>query len=413
MTRLGRAREVVPEPSAGAFPRLRPMADARRHVPGGPPVGAPPGVILEALRQGAGLLREEIRASGRPSGVTTRPLLTQPHPTADGLFRAARTPAPWLWLTERMVVVTWRDVQGTNRTLLWCPSDHERDSGAAAVRRLRDRLPVPARFLMQLHGTPVNQLQALGVDPADIDFVCFPHLQTQDLRRVLGTVVSDPKLIRDGPEGGWFPNARLLVQRAEWETLRHTHPLQSPWYQSDSFAALDRRRIELLDGDHLIAPGVALISTPGHTMGNQSLVLHTSEGVQVASANGVLPESWAPGASRIPGLRRYTLETGLEVIPRARTLEFASWQYASMVGEAALADRTPDARFPLILPVGELAPHRLAPGLQPTFRKHAIEHGRVLPSHAGTGHAGASRVRVQLMTQVSARPAVTKDASAR
>jgi hypothetical protein len=75
------------------------------------------------------------------------------------------------------------------------------------------------RFLMQLHGTLVNQLQALGVDPAAIDFVCFPHLQTQDLRRVLCTVVSDPELSPHGPECGWFPNARL-VQRAEWESLR-------------------------------------------------------------------------------------------------------------------------------------------------------------------------------------------------
>ncbi len=380
MTRLASvATDPVPTgPVASGFPRLRPMAEARGHVVGGAPVGSPPGETLEALRQGATALREQVRESGRPLGVATRPLITQPHPTAHGLFRAARTPAPWLWLTERMVIVTWRDPVGQDRTLLWCPSDHERALGAAAVRRLRDRLPVPARFLTTVHGTAVGQVHALGIDPAHIDFICFPHLQTQDLRRLLGSTSSE-----DEPGGGWFPNARLLVQRSEWATIQHPHPLQSAWYQTPSFDELDHARVELLDGDHLIAPGVALVSTPGHTMGNQSLVLHTAEGVQVASGNGVLPESWAPGASQLPGLRRYTLETGLEVIPRASTLEFASWQYASMVGEAALADRTPDARFPLILPAGELEPSRMAPGLRPTYRKLAIEHGRVLPSHVG------------------------------
>ncbi len=369
-------------PLDGRFPMLRPLADARRHVPDGPPVGGPPGAVLEHLRGAAVELAGQIRASGRPAGVTTRDLVSQPHPTAYGLFRAARSAAPWLWLTDRMVVVTWREPSGRERTLLWGPSDHELATGASAMLRLRDRLPVPARLVTTVHGTASGQLRSLGIDPADVDYITFDHLHTQDLRRVLGTRGPAPDLGAEEALDGWFPNATLLVQRAEWETLRHPHPLQSRWYQTTTFNELDPARVAVLDGDHLLGPGVALVSTPGHTMGNQSLVLHTADGVHVVSGNGILPECWAPGASRLPGLRRYTLETGLEVIPRASTLEFASWQYASMVAEAALADRTPDGRFPLVLPTGELQPHRLAPGLRPTFRMRGIEHGRVLPSHA-------------------------------
>jgi glyoxylase-like metal-dependent hydrolase (beta-lactamase superfamily II) len=57
---------------------------------------------------------------------------------------------------------------------------------------------------------------------------------------------------------GLFPNAAILVQRAElgWSTL-----------------TLPQDQLVLLDGDSTIAEGVKLVATPGHTPGHQSVVV--------------------------------------------------------------------------------------------------------------------------------------------
>lgn len=373
-----------------ALPRIEPLARARRHVPGGPPVGGPVGAVLVDVRHAAVAVREEVRASGTPDAVATRPLVTQPHPTAWALHRATRSPLPLVWLTDHMLVVQWTRHDGGREVLLWGAADHEHDAATVAMRLLRDRLPLPAGLVRTVHGRVTGHLRSLGVDPADVTLLAFDHLHTQDLRRELGTVGPDPVLSPDGPLRAWFPNARMLVQRAEWETLRHPHPLQQRWYQPDTFAGLPPDRLVQLDGDHLLGPGVALVATPGHTAGNQSLVLHLAGRVHVVSGNGVAAECWAPSASRLPGVRRHALDTGNEVVPRASTLEFASWQYASMVAEALLADRSPDGRFPLLVPTGELTAHRLAPGMRPTWSAGPVEHGHLLPSSAlGPGGAAA------------------------
>lgn len=370
-------------PTSAEFTVLEPLADARRHVRGGQPVGAPPGVVLDEVGPAAAAVREEVRASGRPDGVATRALVTQPHPAGFALHRALRVPVPAVWLTDRMVVVTWTRDDGRSEVLLWGPADHERDHATTAMQQLRARLPGPDRLLRTVHGSAAGHVRALGIDPSDVTLVVFDHLHTQDLRRVLGTVGPTPVAggaPREVP--GWFPNARLVVQRAEWEGLRRPHPLQSRWYQPDTFADLDHERVVVVDGDHLLGPGVGLVATPGHTAGNQSLVLHLDDGVHVVSGNGVLAECWAAGSSRLRGLRRYALDTGLDVVPRASTLEFAAWQHTSMVAEAVLADRDGDGRFPLVQPTGELTPHLLAPLVRPTVVRGGLSHGTVLPSRA-------------------------------
>jgi hypothetical protein len=377
--------ELPDVPTDTSFVRLEPLMAARRHVTGGAPVGGPAGIVLRDVRSAALEVARLVRASGEPDGVVTRPLLTQPHPASWAMHRALRAGTPTVWLTDRLVVVQWTDPDGSRQVLLWGPVDHERASETSAMQQVVDRLPLP-RVLRSVHGTVPGHLRALGIDPADVTLVAFDHLHTQDVRRVLGT--PGPVADVDGDRRelpGWAPRARMLVQRAEWEGLRRPHPLQSRWYQAATYADLDPDRLLVLDGDHLLGPGVAVVATPGHTAGNQSLVLHLDGRLHVVSGNGVAAEAWAPAASRLPGVRRHAAATGVEVVPRASTLEYASWQYASMVAEAALADRTTDGRFPLILPIGELTRHPLAPLVRPTHVMGALTHGSVLPSRAVSG----------------------------
>ncbi|HEY5853862.1 MAG TPA: hypothetical protein VIW24_07365 [Aldersonia sp.] len=63
--------------------------------------------------------------TGMPDSVATADLVTLPYPTRFGLFRASSAIAPFLSITNRMIVVRWTESGGRKRTLLFEPSDHE------------------------------------------------------------------------------------------------------------------------------------------------------------------------------------------------------------------------------------------------------------------------------------------------
>jgi hypothetical protein len=359
------------------FRPLRPLMEARGVEPGGPLGRVPAGAELAALREAVPSLRAELIESGTPTGVTTCDLITLPYPTEFGLWRAANVRAPYLWITNRMLVVQW-DEAGRTRTLLWEPSDHERGEHTPYFARLKRETPLPSSVLTTAHGTVPGHLQALGIAPADVDYLAFDHLHTQDVRRLVGTTRPAPDLgYTDRPVPAWFPNATLLTQAQEWDALRHLHPLQAPWYQPATYLDLPTERLALVHGDVLLGPGVGLVATPGHTAGNMSLVLHTDEGLWVSSENGIAAESWTPQASRIAGVQRFRRDWGQDVVLNANTIEFAAWQYDSMIVESLVADRTADGLFPRCFPSSELTAHRLSPGTRPTHVHGAIEHGRI------------------------------------
>ncbi len=104
------------------------------------------------------------------------------------------------------------------------------------------------------------------------------------------------------------------------------------------------------------------------TEGNHSIVVRTSEGIFVTSENGVGPDAYAPRASRIPGLRRYAEDTGMEVVINGNTLERALDPYISMAQEkevAGASEQNPD--FPGMVCSSELCAYFLFPGITPTF----------------------------------------------
>ena len=70
----------------------------------------------------------------------------------------------------------------------------------------------------------------------------------------------------------------------------------------------------VVDGSFLLGPGIALISTPGHAAGNQTLVLNTSTGIWCSSENAIATECMTPEHSKIPGIARWaTLPLGQPV----------------------------------------------------------------------------------------------------
>lgn len=335
------------------------------------------GPRLRACRTAALDFRSEFTTTGRPDSIRTHDLISLPYPTRYGLFRAATSPTPFVTISNRMLIVRWTETDGTRRTLLFEPSDHELDSYTPYFAELQRYTPGPLRRLFVRARTDVlTACRAAGVAPAEVDYLAFDHLHTQDVRRWLGTTRPQPDISPDKPVAAAFPNAKLIAQRIELEAMADLHPFQRPWYQPTTFVDLPSERILPLDGSVLLGPGVALISTPGHATGNQSLVLNTDTGIWAVSENAIATECLTPEHSRIPGLARAARNWGHEVILNANTLETTYEQYNSLVIEKSIVDVSQqDSRFLQFFPSSELTGARLNPGTSPTFTHRAIRHG--------------------------------------
>jgi hypothetical protein len=120
------------------------------------------------------------------------------------------------------------------------------------------------------------------------------------------------------------------------------------------------------------------MATPGHTDGNQSLVINTPDGVWVSSENGVCADNWHPHLSKIPGIKKEAEFMGREVILNSNTLEDSIDQYDSMVKEKAVADPNhEDPRWMNVFPSSEMPALRRQWPVVPSFTYGGIEYGQI------------------------------------
>jgi hypothetical protein len=333
-----------------------------------------PGARLTASRRRAEVFRTEFIGCGMPDRVDTCDLVTLPYPTRFGLFRASRALAPFLAITNRMLVIRWRESDGTPRVLLFEPSDVELGRYTPYFDKLTRRTPdLVANRMVTEHGTVLGHLVGLGIEPSEVDYLIFDHLHTQDLRRWIGTTTHQADL--GAQPTPVFPNAKVIVQRDELVAMADLHPLQQPWYQPSAYRDVPPDAFLPIDGSVLLGPGVAVVKTPGHVFGNQSLVVNTSTGIWVSSENVIAAECLTPEHSRLPGVARWAREWGQEIVLNANTLETTADQYNSIVFEKTLADRSQrDSRFLQFFPSSELTAAWTNPGTAPTFTHGALTH---------------------------------------
>jgi glyoxylase-like metal-dependent hydrolase (beta-lactamase superfamily II) len=102
--------------------------------------------------------------------------------------------------------------------------------------------PVPGRLL--------GELAAVGVAATDVDTVVITHLHSD---HVSGAVA-------DGVPT--FPNAAHVIQRAELDAASAT---------VRSFLAPINDWLQIVSGSAELLPGVAVVHTPGHTPGHQTV----------------------------------------------------------------------------------------------------------------------------------------------
>jgi N-acyl homoserine lactone hydrolase len=100
-----------------------------------------------------------------------------------------------------------------------------------------------------------DALAEVDLAPVDIDLVVNTHLHFDHCG-----------------QNAVFRHAPHYVQRAELERAERESPSLYEWFD------FMNARFELLDGDATLVPGVSVISTPGHTIGHQCVVIHDADG---------------------------------------------------------------------------------------------------------------------------------------
>ncbi len=133
--------------------------------------------------------------------------------------------------------------------------------GSKATEKERERQALA-------RGNPlVENLAQAGVAAEGVDFVVLTHLHFD---HVGGCTFRDP----EGVLRPTFPNARHIVQQREWEDALGNIPELRGAYFSEELQVLgDAGLIQTVQGHHLIADGVAVEPTGGHTRGHQVVQL--------------------------------------------------------------------------------------------------------------------------------------------
>ena len=324
---------------------------------------------LDNIRQAAKDFRRDLLAQQKLRYFQSLELVRVPYPTQYAYLNAYRGISRYLHLCNRLFVIQFNSPDGV-KTLLVGPSDWENQRETPFFDRLNKSAgpfaSVAESLIFKKTATVPERLKEIGLDPAEVDYITYDHLHTQNVRRWLGA---------DG-QPAVFPNAKLLVFRAEWESTQALIPWQSQWYCPNGIAGVPMDKVELLDHDVFLGEGVALVRTTGHTIGNHSIVAHTDGGIFVTSENGVSLDAYAPALSRVPGVAQYAQITGAEVVLNGNTLEYGVDQYLSMVQEKEIAGPSQaDERVPNLAPSSESAGYWLFPQTAPTLVRGELRFG--------------------------------------
>lgn len=317
---------------------------------------------VEAMKVAADSFRHKFLQRPPVKFFQSFPLVRVPYPTKYGLRDAYRGISPYLHIVNRLFVVQFES-EGKIKTLLMSPSDIYADEETPFFKHLTNSLG-PFKNMLRPLLSPVYQtvdqaLKKIGMSPEQVDYISYDHLHTQDLRNWMGS--DDRK--------AYFPNAKLLIMKKEWEFTKDLTPNQKTWYCPDGIKGVSEEKVIQLEGDTFVGDSVALLETPGHTVGNHSFAVRVDRGIFVTSENGIAPEAYAPEHSTIPGVKKYAKNYGMEIVLNGNTLDGASEQYVSMIKEKTVAGPSIfDPRFPNVFCSSQLEPYWLFPTTSPAFR---------------------------------------------
>lgn len=197
-------------------------------------------------------------------------------------------------------------VQGDGKNILV-------DSGMAEIDVVTQRLKIDGT--RGGHKALQEELSKEGLTPQDIDFVILTHMHFDHADNL-----------------DLFPNACVVVQRAEYLAAMDPVPSQRVFYWRSTLANLmDRKRpaqLRLVDGDVDFLPGVKLLSVPSHTEGMQVVIVNTDKGrAAIVSDLGDHYRYWFPADARATATPQRSL-TGAFLTGNIRSESERDWQKA-------------------------------------------------------------------------------------
>lgn len=110
----------------------------------------------------------------------------------------------------------------------------------------------------------VDGLAAHDLEPIDVDYVVLSHLHHDH-----------------AANNHLFSEAKFLIQRAELEAARDPLPVFQISFPSEIIDPLNDLHLTIVEGDYVLRDGIELLLTPGHTHGQQSILVETEDGPYV------------------------------------------------------------------------------------------------------------------------------------
>lgn len=110
-------------------------------------------------------------------------------------------------------------------------------------------------FHLSMKKTVMAQFEEIGIHPSDVDYFAFSHIHNDHTGNA-----------------NYFKSAKLILQEKEYNIAFDPNKKPSNY---DDYKGLENSEVIKLNGDYdLFGDGtIQFISTPGHTLGHQSLLL--------------------------------------------------------------------------------------------------------------------------------------------
>jgi glyoxylase-like metal-dependent hydrolase (beta-lactamase superfamily II) len=187
-----------------------------------------------------------------------------------------------------------------------------------------DKLPAAKRSQMGLSGERrlLNSLQAIGVEPGDINLVINTHLH---LDHSGGNTFYNER----GELEATFPGATYCVQRLELADAQYPNERTRSAYDMRDIEPLERAgQLRVLWGDTWLAPGVRVEVTPGHTRAHQCVVIESAGERAVYLGDAA---SWPIHLQRLAWVPAYDTEPLVSIETKRRLARWAMEHRALLI----------------------------------------------------------------------------------
>jgi len=139
--------------------------------------------------------------------------------------------------------------------------------------------------LRRIYAVEPRPAEENGFDPETVTDLIVSHLHFDHAGGLFGRAAGAAGEIEPA-----FPQARVYVQAANFESAKHPNPRERASYLKETVAALERSNLILTDGSQEIFPGIWVHRSDGHTRGLQWIEVR-HDGTAVAFPSDMIPLS--------------------------------------------------------------------------------------------------------------------------